>query len=91
MDKINSLLENNDTPKANKLKALLNLCNFAWGDSITNTLITEIILYELDMSIQQLALIYTENPSEYFKIRVTNPKSYKTIEDESRLTEPANI
>ena len=51
----------------------------------------EAILYDLDMSVQQFAKIYEENPSRLWKIKVKNKENFQTIEDESRLTQPAEI
>lgn len=61
------------------------------GDSIANVLLLEAIMYDLDMSVQEFATIYKENPSKLYKIKVANKDNFKTIEDESRLTDPADV
>jgi len=43
------------------------------------------------MSIQDFVAIYSENPNRLYKIKVADRSIFKTIADESRLTEPAEI
>ena len=43
------------------------------------------------MSIQQFAQIYQENPSRLWKAKVNDRTKFKTIDDESRLTEPSEL
>ena len=45
----------------------------------------------MDMSVQQFAGIYNENPSRLYKMVVPDRTIYKTIDDESRLTSPMEI
>jgi len=61
------------------------------GDSIANVLLIEAILFDLDMTVQQFSEIYVENPSRLYKIKVADRTQFKTIADESRLTEPAEV
>jgi len=48
-------------------------------------------MYDLDMSIQDFVGIYNENPNRLYKIKVEDRSIFKTIADESRLTEPAKV
>lgn len=48
----------------------------------------EAILRDKGMSIQEFASIYKDYPSRMFKIKVHDRSMFKTIKDESRLTEP---
>jgi phosphoacetylglucosamine mutase len=70
------------------LKGLLKISNIVVGDSIANLLLIESILYDMNMSVQQFAEIYQENPSRLWKAKVNDRTKFKTIDDESRLTEP---
>lgn len=54
-DVLEDALDGNKSIEAKKLKALLQIANMAVGDSIANMLLIECILYDLDMSIQDLA------------------------------------
>lgn len=51
----------------------------------------EAILYDRDLSVQEFAGIYKENPSKLWKIVVKNKDNFKTIDDESRLTNPIEL
>ena len=91
MDAIEAALDGNNTLEARKLKALLQVSNTVVGDSIANLLLLECIMYDLDMSIQDFVGIYNENPNRLYKIKVEDRSIFKTIADESRLTEPAKV
>lgn len=81
----------NDSVEAQKLCAILEISNIVVGDSIANLFLMEAILYDMDMSIQQFATIYEENPSKLWKINVKDRLQFKTIDDESRLTSPIEV
>jgi len=51
-------------------------------------LVMEAIMYDMDMSIQQFAEIYQENPSKLYKVVVSDRTKFKPNADESRLVEP---
>lgn len=74
-----------------KLKCLLDISNVVVGDSIANVLLIEAILFDLDMTIQEFSEIYVENPSRLYKINVADRTQFKTIDDESRLTQPEEV
>mmetsp|Transcript_14452 Transcript_14452/g.24671 ORF Transcript_14452/g.24671 Transcript_14452/m.24671 type:complete len:111 (-) Transcript_14452:102-434(-) len=54
-------------------------------------LIIEAILYDLDMSVQQFAQLYQENPSKQYKCKVQDRSLFKANEDETRLIEPKEL
>ena len=88
-DKVNAALQDKkDTLEAKKIVAILKLSNMTVGDAIANLLLIESILYDLDMSIQDFSQIYEENPSRMYKAIVKDRTKFKTIWDESRLTNP---
>ena len=88
MKKIETVLGENKSIEAQKLKALLSISNPVVGDSIANLLVIEGILYDLDMSVQQFSGLYQENPSKLYKAVVKDRTKFKVIDDESRLLEP---
>lgn len=90
-DRVNEVLGDNQSIDAKKLKALLAISNIVVGDSIANLLVLEAILYDLDMSIQDLSQIYQENPSRMYKAKVSDRTKFKPNGDESRLVEPAEL
>lgn len=51
-------------------------------------LMIEAILRDKGMSIEQFSQIYKEYPSRMFKVKVNDRSMFKTIKNESRLTEP---
>ena len=61
------------------------------GDSIANLLVLEAIMYDLDMTIQDMSLIYQENPSRMYKAVVSDRTKFKPNGDESRLLEPEDL
>ncbi len=75
-------------PKVQKLVAFLKMSNIYVGDAISNLLMIEAILRDKGMSINEFARIYKDYPSRMFKIKVHDRSMFKTIKDESRLTEP---
>lgn len=77
--------------KALKLKSFLDISNRVVGDSIANLLMIEAILYDYDMSIQQFATLYEENPSKLYKAVVRDRTKFQVIDDESRLTQPIEL
>lgn len=79
------------TLQAKKIIALLELSNFTVGDAITGMLILEAIMKDRDMSIQDFAALYSENPSKMFKAVVEDRSRFKVIPDESRLTAPIEL
>lgn len=64
------------------------MSNIYVGDAISNLLMIEAILRDKGMSINDFARIYKDYPSRMFKIKVHDRSMFKTIKDESRLTEP---
>jgi phosphoacetylglucosamine mutase len=66
----------------------LKLSNIYVGDAISNMLMIEAILRDKGMSIEKFSQIYKEYPSRMFKVKVNDRSMFKTIKDESRLTEP---
>ena len=90
-DKLEQALNGNDSLEAKKLRNILELSNIVVGDSIANLLIIEAILYDLDMSVQDFAQIYQENPSKLFKSVVKDRSIFKTNADETRLIEPKEL
>jgi len=90
-DRIKEVLGDNQSAAAQKLKTLLSISNVVVGDSIANMLLIEAILFDLDMNIQQLSELYEENPSKLWKAQVADRTKFKTIADESRLTEPEEL
>ena len=50
-ERIEEVIGQNDSPAAQKLKALLEISNIVVGDSIANLLVIEAVLYALDMSV----------------------------------------
>ena len=91
MDAIQAALKGNNSVEAKKLIAFLKMSNDIVGDAISNMLLIESILYDLDMTVQDFIAIYDENPSKTFKIKVQDKDIFKTIPDESRLIEPMEI
>ena len=91
MEKVERALQGNNSIDAQKLKTLLSISNKVVGDSIANLLVIEAILFDCDMSIVQFDGIYAENPSKLHKIKVGDRSKFKTIDDESRLTEPKEL
>lgn len=68
MDKIDKVLESHmDKLDAKKLRHFLLISNMCVGDAIANVLLLEAIMRDLDMSIQDFAAIYEENPSKNYK------------------------
>lgn len=91
IEQVNKVLGDNNSLAAQKLKGILAISNIVVGDSIANVLLIEAILFDLDMTVQQFSEIYVENPSRLYKIKVADRTQFKTIADESRLTEPAEV
>ena len=58
------------------------------GDAIANLLMLESIMRDLNMTVADFAAIYLENPSRMYKAVVKDRTQFKTIWDESRLTQP---
>ena len=71
-----------------KLTAFLRLSNIYVGDAISNLLMIEAILRDKGITIDQFYNLYKEYPSKMFKVKVSDRSMFKTIKDESRLTEP---
>jgi hypothetical protein len=71
-----------------KLIAFLKLSNMTVGDAICNLLMIEAIYLDYDWNIEDLAGLYQENPARMYKAIVKDRTKFKTIWDESRLTEP---
>lgn len=74
-----------------KLRAFLKLSNVCFSDAITNLLMVESVLRDKDVSAKNFAVLYRENPSRSFRIRVPDRSIFKTIWDESRLEEPKEL
>lgn len=74
-DKLTEVLEGDSSIAAQKLKELLSVPNVIIGDAMANMLLLEGIMYDLDMSIQQLDEIYTDNPSKVFRAPLQQNKS----------------
>lgn len=51
----------------------------------------EAILRDKGMSISSFSQIYKEYPSRMFKVKVHDRSLFKTIKDESRLTNPIEL
>lgn len=66
----------------------MSISNKVVGDAMANLLVMEAILYDLDMSIEQFSDFVVENPSKNYRAKVENRLKFKTIENETRLTEP---
>lgn len=91
-DKIlEAIKDKQDTLEAKKLVAILKLSNMTVGDAIANLLLLESIMRDLDYSIEDFAGIYEENPSRMYKAVVPDRNKFKTIWDESRLTQPIEL
>ena len=88
---LEAALKGNESIEARKLRAFLKMSNTVVGDSVANMLMIESILYDRDMTVQEFAQIYEENPARLYKIKVQDKGNFKTIEDESRLIEPAEV
>ena len=91
VERLNEVLEGNNSLEAQKLRNILELSNVVVGDSIANLLIIEAILYDLDLSVEQFASIYKENPSKLSKCQVKDRGIFKTNEDETRLLQPQEL
>lgn len=48
----------------------------------------EAILRDKGITVEQFYNLYKEYPSKMFKVKVSDRSMFKTIKDESRLTEP---
>ena len=59
-EKLSEVLEGNSSIAAQKLKELFSVPNVFIGDAMANMLLLEAVLYDADMSLQQLDEIYTE-------------------------------
>lgn len=88
---IEKALKGDERIEAKKLKAFLKMTNLFVGDAVANMLMIEAILYDLDMSVEDFFNIYHENPNRMYKFKVNDKGNFKMIEDESRLTEPAEL
>ena len=77
-----------DSVYAKKLKAFLRISNFYVGDAVANLLLVEAALRAKNYSIDNFCNLYKENANKMFKIQVKDRTAFKTIWDESRLTEP---
>ena len=92
MSKVDEVLSQHmDKIEAKKLRQFLLISNFSVGDAIANVLLIEAILRDLDMSIQDFAAIYEENPSRNYKAVVRDRTKFKVIWDESKLTQPIEL
>ncbi|CDW79108.1 phosphoacetylglucosamine mutase [Stylonychia lemnae] len=92
MDKLDQVLAGHmDKIEAQKLRAVLLISNMCVGDAIANILLLEAIMRDLDMSIQDFALIYEENPSRNYKAVVKDRTKFKVIWDETKLTQPIEL
>lgn len=90
-ERINAVLKGNNSLEAQKLRAILSISNKVVGDALANLLVMEAILYDLDMSIEQFSNFIIDNPSLNIKTVVSDRTKFKTIEDETRLTEPTAL
>jgi phosphoacetylglucosamine mutase len=89
---LNKALEGKeDTVACKKLKALLRMSNLAVGDAICNLLMVESVLRDKDMSTKQFFELYTDNPNKTLKAIVSDRTQFKTIWDETRLTQPQEL
>jgi len=90
---LEEVLKGNQSIEAQKLRAILEISNIVIGDSISNMLVMEAMLYDLDMSIEQFCNFYKENPSRMYIINVKDRMKFKILngEEESRLESPIDV
>ena len=92
-ERLEEVLKGNQSIEAQKLRAILEISNIVIGDSISNMLVMEAMLYDLDMSIEQFCNFYKENPSRMYIINVKDRMKFKILngEEESRLESPIDV
>lgn len=78
--------------KINKFLKFLLLTNESVGDAIATMMMLEVVLKDLDISIQQADMIYTDLPSRTIKLPVLNRKKFITEPDnETILIHPEGL
>jgi len=85
------LLDKKETAQGKKLYAFLRLSNIYVGDAIANLLMIEAILRDKGMTIAEFNELYSDLPSQMFKIKVANRALFLTTFDESKLLEPLSL
>ena len=85
-DELDRLLEGlEDRIEAQKLRAFLKISNIYVGDAISNLLMIEAVLRDLDQSIDTFSSMYQEYPNKMYKAVVANRTVFKTTWNEATL------
>jgi phosphoacetylglucosamine mutase len=88
---LDALKDKLETLEGQKIVWIMKLSNMTVGDAVANLLLIESILRDLDMNVEDFSKIYEENPSRMYKVIVKDRTKFKTIWDESRLTNPIEL
>ncbi|CAF1589008.1 unnamed protein product [Rotaria magnacalcarata] len=76
---------------ANQIGAFINLINETVGDAIADLLATEVILFILNMNLDQWLALYDDLPQRLLKVTVRNRTMIQTTDAERRCTAPAHL
>jgi phosphoacetylglucosamine mutase len=77
-----------DNIHARRLRAFLAISNVYVGDSICNLLMIEAVLRAKNYSMENFSNMYRELPNKMFKAVVADRTAFRTVWDETKLTEP---
>jgi phosphoacetylglucosamine mutase len=84
-----------ETPAQNQaisqLKSLTELINQTVGDAISDMLLVEAILTNLQWSLEEWDQAYTDLPNRLVKVVVSDRHIFKTTNAERQLVEPAGL
>lgn len=84
-----------ETPAQNQvitqLKALTELINQTVGDAISDMLLVEAILTNLQWSLEEWDQAYTDLPNRLVKVVVSDRHIFKTTNAERQLVEPIGL
>jgi len=83
--------DHHDKLECKKLFAVLSLSNMTVGDAIANVFVIEAILRDKDFSINDFFDLYIENPSKMYKAVVSDRTKFKTVWNETELTQPKEL
>ncbi|XP_054719476.1 uncharacterized protein LOC129229236 [Uloborus diversus] len=76
---------------AEKLLQTINLINETVGDAISDLLLVEVILSELDWSVDDWNAMYTDYPNKQMKVKVPDRQAIVTTNAERTCVKPAGL
>lgn len=90
-DKVQKQIKELQGEKARKLEHFIDLVNQTVGDAISDMLVVEAILEELNMNIEQWDSMYTDLPNKLLKLGVKDRNVITTTDAERRCVKPDGL